>query len=167
MKAERPAVQLCWRVVGHELPALLREPVDVRRAISHHALMVGAEVPDADVIAHDDQDVRLLDRISLLGRRWIPRRARGQQDRPPGACIVAGIHDRKLSGRGARASPRRPSGPASCPSRPAILSGPPGRLRWQCTVAARSFIMMSAPAWSNETGTMKRRMDAATVVDLV
>ena len=87
MKAERPAVQLCWRVVGHELPAFLRQPVDVRRAVSHHALVVGAEVPDADVIAHDDQDVRLLDRISLLGRRWIPRRARGQQDRPPGSPV--------------------------------------------------------------------------------
>jgi len=34
------------------------DPVDVGRAPAHHPAMVGADIPDADVIAKDDDDVR-------------------------------------------------------------------------------------------------------------
>ncbi len=46
-------------VIGEERP-FMRYAVDVRRSASHHAVMVGANVPDADVIGHDDENVRLL-----------------------------------------------------------------------------------------------------------
>ncbi len=60
MKAARPAVQLCWPYAVGEDRALLGDAVDVGRAVAHHALVVGADVPVADVVAQDDQDVRLL-----------------------------------------------------------------------------------------------------------
>jgi hypothetical protein len=40
--------------------AFLRDAIDVRRAIPHHATTEVADVPDADVITPDDQNVRLL-----------------------------------------------------------------------------------------------------------
>ncbi len=43
-----------------EAHALVRDPVDVRRAVAHQPVAVGAQVRDPDVIAPDDQDVRLL-----------------------------------------------------------------------------------------------------------
>ena len=43
-----------------EQRAFLRDAVDVRRLVAHHALVVGADVPVADVVAPDDEDVRLL-----------------------------------------------------------------------------------------------------------
>ena len=46
-------------VVGEDR-AFLRDAVDVGRAVAHHAAVVGADVPVADVVAEDDQDVRLL-----------------------------------------------------------------------------------------------------------
>ncbi len=45
-------------VVGEE-PALLGQPVDVGGAVAHLAAVVGGDVPVADVVAHDDEDVRL------------------------------------------------------------------------------------------------------------
>ena len=33
--------------------------VDVRRVVAHHAAIVGGDIPVADVIGHDDQDIRL------------------------------------------------------------------------------------------------------------
>ena len=44
--------------VGEER-AFLGDAVDVGRLVAHHALVVGADVPVADVVAPDDQDVRL------------------------------------------------------------------------------------------------------------
>ena len=46
-------------VVGEQHP-LRGEPVEVRRPAGHHAPVVGADVEPADVVAHDDDDVRLL-----------------------------------------------------------------------------------------------------------
>ena len=38
----------------------LCDAVDVRRRAADHAAMVGAEIPDADVIGHDEEDVGFL-----------------------------------------------------------------------------------------------------------
>src|ERR1019366_6538361 len=43
-------------VVG-EYSALFRQLVDVGRPVSHHAAVVGADVPVANVIAEDDENV--------------------------------------------------------------------------------------------------------------
>ena len=40
--------------------AFVGDAVDVGRAVAHHAAVVGADVPVADVVAQDDEDVRLL-----------------------------------------------------------------------------------------------------------
>ncbi len=45
------------RVVVGEDRAFLGDAVDVGRAIAHHAAVVGADVPVADVVAEDDEDV--------------------------------------------------------------------------------------------------------------
>ena len=56
---ERRAARRATRlgVVVGEQHALLGELVEVRRPPGHHAAVVGADVPDADVVAHDDDDV--------------------------------------------------------------------------------------------------------------
>ena len=38
----------------------LRDAVDVGRFVAHQAVAVAAEIGDADVVAEDDEDVRLL-----------------------------------------------------------------------------------------------------------
>jgi len=43
-------------LVGKQCP-LFSDAVNVRRLVAHHALVVGADVPVADVIAPDDEDV--------------------------------------------------------------------------------------------------------------
>ena len=43
-----------------EQRAFLGDAVDVGRLVAHHALVVGADVPVADVVAPDDQDVGFL-----------------------------------------------------------------------------------------------------------
>src|SRR5206468_12608325 len=40
--------------------AFLRDAVNVRRFVAHHSLVVSADVPVADVVAPDDEDVGLL-----------------------------------------------------------------------------------------------------------
>jgi len=55
--------------------ALLRNAVDVGRAVAHHAAIVNADVPVADVIAEDDKDVGFL----LL-------RSRGERKRDQHYC---------------------------------------------------------------------------------
>ena len=65
MNAARPAVQLCWRVVVGEQCAVVGQTVDVGRLVMHHALVIGADIPVADVIAEDDEDVWLF-RASCL-----------------------------------------------------------------------------------------------------
>ena len=67
MNDARPAVQLCSRVVVGEDHALLGDAVDVRRAVAHQPVRVGADVRLADVVAPDDDDVRL--RCGGLGTR--------------------------------------------------------------------------------------------------
>jgi hypothetical protein len=54
------------RVVRYELTALFGEAVDVRRAVAHEPLVVGADIPIADVVSHDNEDVRLLLRKAAL-----------------------------------------------------------------------------------------------------
>ena len=51
-------------VVVGEAHALGGEPVEVRRAPGHNASVVGADVEPADVVAHDEDDVR------PLSARW-------------------------------------------------------------------------------------------------
>ena len=46
-------------VVVGEADALARESVDVGRLVAHHPLVVRADVPVADVVAPQDEDVRL------------------------------------------------------------------------------------------------------------
>ena len=61
-----------------EQRAFLGDAVDVRRLVAHHALVVGAEVEPADVVAPDDQDVRFL----VLRLQWsacADKRSRGCQ----------------------------------------------------------------------------------------
>ena len=58
VRAARRAARL--GVVVGEQHALGGDLVEVRRAARHHAAVVGADVPHADVVAHDDDDVRLL-----------------------------------------------------------------------------------------------------------
>ena len=55
VRATRRAARL--GVVVGEQHSLLGHLVEVRRSPGHHAAMVGADVPHADVIAHDEQDV--------------------------------------------------------------------------------------------------------------
>ena len=47
-------------VIVREDRTLVGETVDVGRAIAHHSAIVGADVPVADVIGHDDEDVGFL-----------------------------------------------------------------------------------------------------------
>ena len=84
-------------VVVREPHALGGELVEVRRLAGHDALMVGADVEPADVVAHDDEDVRLL----LLRRGGRParhcrRRARSVS-RPPADVLRAFIDGLPLS----------------------------------------------------------------------
>jgi hypothetical protein len=44
--------------VIHEDQPFLADAVNVRRAAAHHAAMVGTDIPIADVVAPDNQDVR-------------------------------------------------------------------------------------------------------------
>ncbi len=57
VRATRRAARL--GVVVGEQHAFLGELVEVRRPPGHHAAVVSADVPDADVVAHDDDDVGL------------------------------------------------------------------------------------------------------------
>ena len=65
-------------VVGHELGALMADAVDVGRLTDHQALMVDARLHPADVIAHDEQDVRLL--LRLRGREHGAQRHGGNRE---------------------------------------------------------------------------------------
>ena len=66
----RPARRAaCLGVVVGEQHAFFGELVEVRRPPGHHAAVVGADVPHADVVAHDDDDVGLLAAGGRRGRR--------------------------------------------------------------------------------------------------
>jgi hypothetical protein len=63
-------------VVVGEKCALFGDAIDIGRASAHHAAMVGADIPDAHIVAHDD------DNVWTLLRRWRLRSGRlGQGDR--------------------------------------------------------------------------------------
>ncbi len=55
VRAARRAARL--GVIVGEQHAFFGDLVEVRRSPGHHAAMIGADVPHADVIAHDDDDV--------------------------------------------------------------------------------------------------------------
>ena len=57
-------------VIG-EAHALRRQPVKVRRLARHDALMIGADIEPADVVAHDEEDIGLLRRLSAGGIRLL------------------------------------------------------------------------------------------------
>ena len=46
-------------VIVQEFDALAADAVDVRRLVAHQAVGVGADVGDADIVAPDDEDIRL------------------------------------------------------------------------------------------------------------
>ncbi len=46
-------------VVGEKCP-LFGDAVDIGRASTHHPAMIGADIPDADIVRHDHDDVRFL-----------------------------------------------------------------------------------------------------------
>src|SRR5262249_46301527 len=76
--------------VGEQSP-FLGQPVDVRRAISHHAVVVRTQVEPPDVIAPNDQNVGLLpdlrfSHVTLLFQYGIPAATSsttGAKRRPP------------------------------------------------------------------------------------
>ena len=49
-----------WTGPVSEQRAFLRDAINVRRLVAHHALVVGAEVPIADVVPSIDKDVGFL-----------------------------------------------------------------------------------------------------------
>ncbi len=61
-------------VVGEEHP-FLGQLVEIRRPSSHQAAVVGADVPPADVVTHDDDDVGLFSCAWAVG---VPTRATTQ-----------------------------------------------------------------------------------------
>ena len=73
--ASRRAARL--GVVVGEQHALGGELVEVRRSARHQAAVVGADVPDADVVAHDHDDVGLL--LLLCGCRRARRHHGGEE----------------------------------------------------------------------------------------
>jgi len=46
-----------------EVRALLGDAIDVGRAVAHHAVVVAADVEPADVVGHDEKNIR----VSLAG----------------------------------------------------------------------------------------------------
>ena len=60
-------------VVGEDR-TFLGDAVDVGRAVAHHAAVVGADVPVADVVTEDDEDVGLCGLPPARLRSWLARR---------------------------------------------------------------------------------------------
>jgi hypothetical protein len=59
--------------VGEPHP-FIGDAVDVGRAIAHHPAAVATQVPDADIVTPDDEDVRLVDLLRLLRHALSPLR---------------------------------------------------------------------------------------------
>ena len=79
MKAARPGGAALLAVPVGEQRTLGGDAVDVGRLVAHHAVVVGADVELADVVAPDDDDVRLL-RVLRRSRRWPRIQPRAHQD---------------------------------------------------------------------------------------
>ena len=47
-------------IIIREDRALVGDAIDVGRAIAHVAEVIGADIPVSDIVAHDDEDSRLL-----------------------------------------------------------------------------------------------------------
>jgi hypothetical protein len=60
--------------------AFRRELVEVRRAPGHQAAVIGADVPHADIVTHDDQDVRPAPPSSILRREGAMAMASSSRD---------------------------------------------------------------------------------------
>ena len=96
-------------VVVGEHHAFPGDAVDVRRAVAHHADRVGADVGLADVVAEDDEDVRLARpsrrrRRGLLRLRELVAAADQHRARRPGPLLPSSRLRR--SSRAARANCR-------------------------------------------------------------
>jgi hypothetical protein len=59
MKAARTGGAALLSVEVGEHRAFLRDAVEIGRAIAHDAVVVATQIEPADVIGHDEQDVRL------------------------------------------------------------------------------------------------------------
>jgi hypothetical protein len=73
-KRSAPGGAALLGIVISEQRAFIRDAVNVGRSAAHHPAMVGANIPHADVIRHNDDDVRFF----LLGICSV-RRDRNQQ----------------------------------------------------------------------------------------
>ena len=76
--------------------AFLADAVDVGRAVAHDAHVVGADVEPADVVAHDEQDVRLAARRRAAAPALVrpDRRARAER----GRCRERGAAEQNACG---------------------------------------------------------------------
>ena len=76
-------------VIVHELGTFIADAVDVGRLPDHQPLMVDARLHPADIIAHDEEDIRLCRRLRH-GRRAGRSGQRHQHRRPKqrGAALV-------------------------------------------------------------------------------
>ncbi len=72
-------------IIGHKPRAFFPEAVDVGRLPNHEPLMVSADVHDADVVAHDEQDVG----FAVSGFYW--------RDRPGQRCATGNNPQQKSS----------------------------------------------------------------------
>src|SRR5262249_41068215 len=73
--------------VVHEHRAFLADLVDVRRFSDHHAAMIDAWLHPTDIVAHDEEDVRLL--LLLRGCRHTRHNTNGDErgSAPRGASV--------------------------------------------------------------------------------
>ncbi len=72
-------------VVVGEHRAFAADAVDVGRLADHQAAMINRRLHPADVVAHDEQDVRLLFLRGRRSRRTDRRQADGEDRRPQAA----------------------------------------------------------------------------------
>jgi hypothetical protein len=59
-KGDAPGGARLLAVVVQELHPLLCQPINVGRVVAHDPVAVATEVRDADIVAEDDQDIRLV-----------------------------------------------------------------------------------------------------------
>ena len=78
-EARAPGGAALLAVPVGEQRAFLGDAVDVRRLVAHHALVVGADVPVADVVAPEDEDVGFLVRRLTWDDEAQQRRRSGEE----------------------------------------------------------------------------------------
>ena len=109
-------------VVVGEQHALRGQLVEVRRLAGHHAPVVGADVEPADVVAHDEDDVRSLARACCRCRSLVAGACAGLVN-PVAAKADAASNELPLSSRSRRFNPLPSCGVSCC-----LLSRAFGRL---------------------------------------